>query len=72
MLEWMKVRQSFPSIWLLRRYLKLVARHCDQCSLLSTPVLDASKLDLPFDLSLLPHSFPPLGTLKLWVYPESS
>jgi 5-methylcytosine-specific restriction endonuclease McrA len=70
MLEWMKTKNAFPAILLLRRYLKLVARYCDENGLLSTPLPDAFQLDLPFDLSLIPHSFPPLSELALWVYPE--
>ncbi|MEZ5126871.1 MAG: HNH endonuclease, partial [Thermoleophilia bacterium] len=28
MLEWMRLNESFPSVWLLRRYIKLAARYC--------------------------------------------
>ena len=71
MLEWMKQKRSFPSILLLRRYVKLVARYCDEQGLLSTPLLEALQQPLPFALSLLPHSFPPLTELRLWVPPET-
>ena len=70
MLAWMKKKESFPAILLLRRYLKLVARYCDEHDLLPTPVPEAIQRQLPFDLLLVPHSFPPLTELKLWVYPE--
>ena len=70
MLEWMKKKDTFPSIWLLRRYLKLVARHCEEHDLLNVPLSDALERDLPFDLTLLPHGFPPVTELRLWVYPS--
>lgn len=70
MLEWMVAKKTFPAILLLRRYLKLVARYCDEHDLLSITVAEAVRRDLPFDLSLIPHSFPPLATLSLWVCPD--
>ncbi|QDV87397.1 HNH endonuclease [Planctomycetes bacterium TBK1r] len=72
MLEWMAKKNGFPAILLLRRYLKLVARYCDENGFLTTPLAEALQLDLPFDLSLIPHSFPPLSEITLWIYPESS
>ena len=72
MLEWMKKKEAFPSILLLRRYLKLVARYCDDNDLLSIALSDALQRDLPFDLSLLPHVFPPLAKLSLWVCPPDA
>ena len=70
MLVWMDKKDAFPSIWLLRRYLKLVARYCEDNDLLGVPLPDALKRDLPFDLTLLPHVFPPLTELRLWVSPS--
>ncbi len=71
MMEWMKKKQEFPSILLLRRYLKLVAKYCIENNLMSVSMPDALQQDLPFDLLLCPHSFPPLQTLTLWVTPSS-
>lgn len=70
MLEWMAKKGSFPPILLLRRYMKLVARYCDENGLMSTPLAEALQLDLPFALSLVPYSFPPLPELTLWIYPR--
>ncbi|MEO2014840.1 MAG: HNH endonuclease signature motif containing protein [Fuerstiella sp.] len=67
MLDWMNGRNAFPSVLLLRRYLKLVARYCDEHELLLMTVPGGLRRDLPFDLSLVPHSFPPLSELTLWV-----
>lgn len=70
MLVWMKKKGMFPSVLLLRRYLKLVTRYCDENALMELPLADVLQRDLPFDLSLLPYEFPPLEELKLWVYPK--
>ena len=45
---------------LLRRYLKLVIRHCVKNDLMSVPLSEAEALDppLPFALSAVPHSLP--------------
>jgi hypothetical protein len=69
MLEWMDARSAFPSILLLRRYTKIVARHCDAKGCMETEMSRAGELDLPFDVSLLPTVFPPLAELRRWVYP---
>lgn len=68
-LRWLLGRGDFPSLLVLRRYLKLVQARCETTGLLDHPVGTALELDLPFALDLLPHSFPPLDTLTLWVAP---
>lgn len=50
--------------------MKIVMRYCDANDLLDLKLEDVLKRDLPFDLNILPNSFPPLTELKLWVYPE--
>ena len=71
LLEWMTKKETFPSVMILRRYLKLVARYCDKHDLLEVAMPEAIRMDLPFDLSLLPHTFPPVSELVLWVYPKN-
>jgi len=70
MMKWMIDRNVFPPILLLRRYLKIVMKYCDSNHLLDLKLEDALKQNLPFDLNILPQSFPPLSELKLWIYPE--
>jgi 5-methylcytosine-specific restriction endonuclease McrA len=70
MLRWMIDKNSFPAILLLRRYLKIVMRYCESHDLLDLKLDKAQKQNLPFDLNILPHTFPPLSELKLWVYPK--
>lgn len=71
LMVWCQAKGTFPSIFLLRRYIKLVARYCDAHELLDKPLPDALKLNLPFRLDLLPYSFPALNTLALWIPPKS-
>ena len=67
LLEWHKLKNSFPSILLLRRYIKLVARYCVEHEILETTLAVAVQQELPFKLELLPYEFPVLSTLTLWV-----
>jgi hypothetical protein len=66
-LEWHQIRGVFPSILLLRRYIKLVSKFCIDHEILDTPLVSAKQKNLPFKLELLPHEFPALNTLQLWV-----
>jgi hypothetical protein len=67
LLEWHQLKNRFPSILLLRRYMKLVARYCVEHGILETTLAIATQQDLPFKLELLPYEFPALSTLTLWV-----
>lgn len=72
MLLWATSKGFFPSILLLRRYLKIVARYCDQHGHMDIDLRLAEEQDTPFDLRLLPTRFPPLPKLKLWVQPKGT
>ncbi len=67
LLAWCEVKNSFPSVLLLRRYMKLVARYCEAHGLLDTPLADVTCRSLPFELELLPYTFPDLNSVVLWV-----
>ena len=67
LLEWCQNKNTFPSILLLRRYIKLVARYCCTHEFIDAPLAEATKQPLPFKLQLLPYDFPALSTLVLWV-----
>ncbi|MDF7826249.1 HNH endonuclease [Pontiellaceae bacterium B12227] len=69
MLSWLLDKDDFPSILLLRRYIKLVARYCESKNLLDEKLEEVLKTNLPFSLERLPYTFPPLQDLKLWIYP---
>jgi len=70
LLEWSLNKGRFPSILLLRRYTKLIARYCEQEGLLELPLAEALEHQLPFQLQLLPYTFPDLVSLVLWVSPK--
>jgi len=69
MLIWAKSKEFFPSLLLLRRYLKIVARYCDENGHMDSSLDEITETHMPFDVALLPTKFPPLSKLKLWVYP---
>ncbi|QDV25865.1 HNH endonuclease [Aureliella helgolandensis] len=74
LLEWCLIKNAFPSVLLLRRYMKLVARYCEAHELLDIRLEDAHSHRLPFMIELLPYTFPDLSSLVLWVpiqQPES-
>ena len=70
MLEWMERKNRFPPLLLLRRYIKVVAKYCEEQSEMETALdsLDTVR-DRPFDVRRLPIEFPPLEALTLWVRP---
>jgi len=70
MLAWATSKGFFPSILLLRRYIKIVARYCEENGHMDTDLGRVTELDVPFDVRLLPTKFPQLAELKLWVDPE--
>lgn len=67
MLVWTSSKGTFPSVLLLRRYLKIVARFCEQNGLMDLTLHQSTEADMPFDIRLLPTKFPPLTELTLWV-----
>ena len=71
MLAWMRWKGRFPALLVLRRYLKIVARYCDENGHMDT-LLErlGDDSDMPFDVRLLPTKYPPLETLTLWVEPD--
>lgn len=70
MLAWSSTKGFFPSLLLLRRYLKIVARYCEQEGRMDTALSEDVGKEMPFDIRMLPTKFPALPELKLWVYPE--
>ena len=66
-LEWCHRTSQFPSLLLLRRYLKLAIEFCNCNGLMDADLGDM--LPLPFSLESIPQAFPELRTLKLWVVP---
>jgi 5-methylcytosine-specific restriction endonuclease McrA len=72
MLTWATSKGFFPSVLLLRRYLKIVARFCDENGYMDMELAQSREAGMPFDVNLLPTKFPPLAELQLWVYPDKN
>ena len=64
-LEWLENRKEFPSLLLLRRYLKLAIEICRKMNIMNTPLCDAP--ELPFSLAAIPRDYPKPTHLRLWV-----
>jgi hypothetical protein len=67
MLVWAKSKNFFPSILLIRRYIKIVAKYCDINGYMDFKLQQAAAVKMPFDVRMLPTKFPPLEKLTLWV-----
>lgn len=67
MLEWLATKKQFPSLLLLRRYLKIVILLCREKNLMHAAIENAPPL--AFSLLAIPRQFPPLAQLTLWVIP---
>lgn len=75
LLVWTRDRRAqgdeifFPSLRILRRYIKLIARYCDRHQYIDIAYPLAEDLDLPFALDQLPTSaskhYPPLDKVRL-------
>jgi hypothetical protein len=68
-LEWLRGREQFPPLLLLRRYLKLAVRICGNAGVMNAPLDDPRIATLPFMLELVPHQFPAPTGVILWVVP---
>lgn len=69
-LIWLESKGWEPSILLLRRYIKLVAKYCEQNGLLDLPLSKITLITLPFDLLALPYKLEGIEHRVLWVEPS--
>jgi len=65
LLEWYARGGTFPPLMLLRRYLKIVATHCEAAGIMDRPFDTLADTCLPFNLRRLPMTFPPLTELRM-------
>jgi hypothetical protein len=63
LLDWHRQRQTFPSLAILRRYMKLCFIHAQKHGLLDRPAMDAVADGFPFRPDLLPRKFPAVECL---------
>lgn len=69
LLVWMRSKGRFPPLMLLRRYLKMAIRYCEEHELMQIPLVQVPQLakDLPFTVDLAPHTYPAPSELSLFV-----
>lgn len=67
LLEWLRSRGEFPTIYLLRRYLKLAIEWADLNSLLDHSVDQVDEELLPFAIGAIPVKYPNPTELQLWI-----
>ena len=66
LLVWSYKRNEFPSIFVLRRYLKLVYQYCQEHNILNMSIDEAIAASLPFDVKLIPIDYPVPDALVLY------
>lgn len=64
---WHRLNQTFPTLGVLRRYLKICYFHAKQSGRISDAAGDAVRDGLPFDPRHLPRTFPEAEAL-VWDY----
>ena len=69
---WLESKGWEPSILLLRRYLKLVARYCEENQLLDLPLTEVAAIKLPFQIMALPYKLENIEHRVLWVEPQEN
>ena len=67
LMAWYRMNLAFPTLGVLRRYLKLCYFYSTQLECLGRPVEEAVMNGLPFDPRELPRKFPPVEDL-VWDY----
>ena len=65
LLEWYVVRNEFPPLMILRRYLKLAIRYIEDNDLADYPIADIKSLCTPFRFDLVPLEYPEPSVLRL-------
>jgi hypothetical protein len=64
-IQWLRRRNNFPPLLLLRRYLKLAINYSLVNGLMDTFV--EGDLPVPFSLASIPHDYPQPSDLVLWI-----
>jgi len=65
LMEWMKYREEFLPLTIIRRYLKLVYKFCYDNDLLDKKIEELATMKLPFEITLLPTNYPEPNKLVL-------
>jgi hypothetical protein len=67
LMEWYASKGEFPSLLLLRRYLKLVFQFCETNGIMDSPIDSLDDSGWPFRLKNIPLEFPAPSELRLMV-----
>ncbi len=65
LMTWYNERGQFPSIMVLRRYLKLVLQQCQELDMMDKAWEEVDDSALPFRLSVIPTKFPKCSDIVL-------
>ncbi|MCO5259522.1 MAG: HNH endonuclease [Crocinitomicaceae bacterium] len=65
LMEWMEYRKQFLPLLIIRRYLKLTFKYCQENDLLHQKIKDVNKMELPFKIEFIPTVFPKPDNLVL-------
>jgi hypothetical protein len=66
-MQWYIDKNEFPSLMIIRRYLKLIYSFCLNNDLMNEDIEKLINKDLPFNISLVPIKFPKPDTLVLTI-----
>ncbi len=58
LMEWMAFRGQFLPLMVIRRYLKLTFKYCNEKGLVDKKIDELKEMELPFRIDLLPTKFP--------------
>jgi HNH endonuclease len=65
MLEWLESKNQFPSIYLMRRYLKLAINISEEMGILEYEIANAP--NLPFSINSIPEKYPKPCLQHFWI-----
>lgn len=70
LMEWLNKKGKFPSLHILRNYMKLVIQFCQINNLLDKDIDTACELNLPFSIEFIPLEYPQPVDLKYRIEKE--
>lgn len=65
LMAWYDERGEFPSIMVLRRYLKIIRNLCLELGIMNERLEEVEAKILPFDLSKIPTNYPKCSEISL-------
>ncbi len=67
LMSWMVYKNKFPSLMVLRRYLKLISKYCHENNLMDRNLENLNDEKLPFTISSIPLKYPKPNKLFLHI-----